>query len=146
MDLMTRARSQADRLLATVTLLAGLLVLTLGWYGVSGTPYPAEQLPYLISGGIGALFLLGLSATLWLSADLRDEWRKLDRIERAIRETPWEDGQHAVESYRPVDVSSGAVPDTVSDTDAADADAPTARLDRQNGGREPSSVSAGDRV
>ncbi|MBA0126553.1 hypothetical protein H0B56_13460 [Haloechinothrix sp. YIM 98757] len=86
MDLVTRAGSQWDRLLAAAALIAGVVVLTLGWYRVSGTPYPAEQLPYIISAGLGGLFLLGASATLWLSADLHDEWRKLDRIERAIRE------------------------------------------------------------
>jgi hypothetical protein len=32
------------------------------------------------------MFLIGMAAMLWLSADLRDEWRKLDRIEAAIRE------------------------------------------------------------
>lgn len=86
MDLMTKLRSQWDRLLAGVAAVAGALVLVLGWVGVSGSAYPAEQLPYIISGGIGGLFLLGLSSALWLSADLHDEWRKLDRIERAIRE------------------------------------------------------------
>jgi hypothetical protein len=40
--------------------------------------------PYLISAGLGGLYLLGVSTALWLSADLRDEWRKLDRIEKAI--------------------------------------------------------------
>lgn len=84
MDLMTRLRSQADRTLAVVAGLAGGVVLIIGWLGVSGTAYPAEQLPYLISGGIGGLFLLGVSTALWLSADLHDEWRKLDRIEQAI--------------------------------------------------------------
>lgn len=87
MDLMTRVRSQWDRLLAFVAVLAGVTVLILGWVGVSGTAYPAEQLPYIISGGIGGLFLLGLSSVLWLSADLHDEWRKLDRIEQAIRQS-----------------------------------------------------------
>lgn len=131
MDLMTRARSQWDRLLAVATLLAGVLVLILGWYGLSGTPYPAEQLPYLISGGIGALFLLGVSATLWLSADLRDEWRKLDRIERAIRETPWQDAAD-------VSATSGVGHDGVQDQ------APTAHLDRQNGDRTQE-LAVGDR-
>lgn len=84
MDIMTKLRSQWDRSLAVATALAGVVVLVIGWLGVSGTPYPAEQLPYVISGGIGGLFLLGVSSALWLSADLRDEWRKLDRIERAI--------------------------------------------------------------
>lgn len=87
MDVMTWARSQWDRLTAAAALAAGVVLLVRGWYGVSGTAYPAEQLPYLISGGIGGLLLLGISAALWLSADLHDEWRKLDRIEQAIRET-----------------------------------------------------------
>lgn len=84
MDVMTKLRSQTDRTLAVVAGLAGVVVLIIGWLGVSGTAYPAEQLPYIISGGIGALFLLGMSTALWLSADLHDEWRKLDRIEQAI--------------------------------------------------------------
>ncbi|MFF3490025.1 hypothetical protein ACFYWS_01630 [Streptomyces sp. NPDC002795] len=85
MDLVTRIRSQWDRLTAALTALAGAVTLVLGWRGVSGTPYPAEQLPYVVSAGLGSLFLLGLSSALWLSADLRDEWRKLDRIEQALR-------------------------------------------------------------
>jgi hypothetical protein len=61
-------------------------MLILGWVGVSGTSYTAKQMPYMASNGLGGLFLLGTGAMLWLSADLRDEWRKLDRIEAAIRE------------------------------------------------------------
>ena len=30
------------------------------------------------------MFILGLGALCWLSADLRDEWTKLDRIEDAL--------------------------------------------------------------
>ncbi|MET7617945.1 hypothetical protein [Streptomyces sp. NPDC005408] len=85
MDIVTRVRSQWDRLTAAATAVGGAVVLVSGWRGVSGTAYVAEQVPYVISAGIGGLFLLGVSSALWLSADLRDEWRKLDRIERAIR-------------------------------------------------------------
>lgn len=84
MNVNTLLRTQRDRLGASIAALAAVVTLILGWYGVSGTAYPAEQLPYIISGGIGSLFLLGVSSLLWLSADLQDEWRKLDRIERAI--------------------------------------------------------------
>ena len=91
MDLMTKARTQWDRLLGAATLMSGVVGLIIGWLGVSGTPYPAEQLPYIISAGVGGLFLLGVSAVLWLSADLHDEWRKLDRIEQAIRATEFND-------------------------------------------------------
>jgi hypothetical protein len=30
------------------------------------------------------VFLVALASTLWLSADLRDEWRKLDRLEQRM--------------------------------------------------------------
>jgi hypothetical protein len=59
---------------------AGAVALIVGWVGVSGSGYPAAQLPYIISGGVGGVFLLGLGAMLWISADLRDEWIKLDDV------------------------------------------------------------------
>lgn len=92
MDIVTRIRSQWDRLTAAATALVGAATLVVGWRGVSGTPYPAEQLPYVVSAGLGSLFLLGISTALWLSADLRDEWRKLDRIEQALRAAGGVDG------------------------------------------------------
>ena len=74
-------RVQWDRVGAVGAALVGLAALALGWAGVSGTPHIAGQLPYFISGGLVALFFLGMAVTLWLSADLRDEWREL----RALR-------------------------------------------------------------
>jgi hypothetical protein len=74
--------------------LAGVITLFVGWLGVSETAYTAKQLPYIAGCGLGGIFLLGLGAMLWLSADLRDEWRKLDLIEAAIRES----GVSALES------------------------------------------------
>ncbi|HWE65083.1 MAG TPA: hypothetical protein VG298_00420 [Acidimicrobiales bacterium] len=73
-----------DRVGAWGLVIAGIVLLIVGYFGVSGTVFPAEQLPFVISGGIGGLCALGLGCALWLSADLRDEWRKLDRIEAAI--------------------------------------------------------------
>lgn len=89
---MTHLKHQWDRVTAIVTALVGVVALILGWFGVSGSAYPAQQMPYIISAGIGALFLLGVSAALWLSADLHDEWRKLDRIEKAILSTGLDGG------------------------------------------------------
>jgi hypothetical protein len=77
---------QWDRLASWVAVGLGAIVLLVGWVGVSGTPYVFEQVPYVVSGGIGGLFLLGLGAVMWISADLRDEWRKLDSLEEALRE------------------------------------------------------------
>lgn len=81
---MTFLRTQWDRVGAWVLVAAGALALLLGWIGVSGTAYPTEQVPYIISGGLVGIFLLGAGAMLWISADLRDAWRKLDGIERAL--------------------------------------------------------------
>lgn len=85
MDLLSWAKLQWDRLGAWACVAAGAIALIVGWVGMSSTAYPAEQLPYMLSGGLGGMFLLGLGAMLWLSADLRDEWRKLDLIQDELR-------------------------------------------------------------
>jgi hypothetical protein len=81
MNLLRWVRLQWDRTAAGVCVIAGAVALILGWHGVAKETLTAQQLPYLVSGGIGGLFLLGLGGILWLSADLRDEWRKLDDLE-----------------------------------------------------------------
>ena len=73
-----------DRAAAVALIAAGAVALILGWVGVSGEAFPAKQLPYLISGGIAGVFILGVGTLCWLSADMRDEWTKLDRIETAL--------------------------------------------------------------
>lgn len=77
-------RSQWDRVAGLVCVAAGAIALLVGYLGVSGTLDTGEQLPYVVSGGMVGLFLLGVGALLWLSADLRDEWRKLDAIDRHL--------------------------------------------------------------
>lgn len=84
MEFLNYARYQWDRVAGAVAVALGAMCLLLGWVGVSGTAYPAEQLPYIVSGGLFGLFLLGVGGVLWLSADLRDEWRKLDEIQQQL--------------------------------------------------------------
>ena len=84
MNLVSLAKKQWDRSAAIVFTVIGMIALIKGWLGVRGTPVLAEQTRYIVSGGIGAVFFLGVGATLWLSGDLRDEWRKLDRIEESL--------------------------------------------------------------
>lgn len=81
-------RTQWDRALAVGLLLVGVVVLVIGWYGVSDVPFAAQQIPYVLSAGIGGVFLLGAAGTLWLSADLQDEWRKLHQLEQAVSALP----------------------------------------------------------
>jgi hypothetical protein len=84
MELFKWLRLQWDRVLGATAVITGAVALLTGWSKVSATPYPAEQIPYVVSAGLGGLFLLGVGATLWHSADLRDEWRKLDRLEEKL--------------------------------------------------------------
>ena len=79
-------RNQWDRAGAWLCVIAGAVALVVGYFGVSGTLEIGKQLPYVVSGGMAGLFLLGLGALLWVSADLRDEWRKLDAIDRHLLE------------------------------------------------------------
>jgi hypothetical protein len=81
-------RVQWDRALAIALTVLGAIAVIIGWIGVSGALVPSQQLPFIISGGIGGLFILGIAAAVWISADLHDEWRKLDRLEEVLRTPP----------------------------------------------------------
>ncbi|HEX3605015.1 MAG TPA: hypothetical protein VH134_03755 [Candidatus Dormibacteraeota bacterium] len=84
--ILTILRSEWDRAAALGALALGVAAMVNGWVGVSGTAYSAEQMPYIVGGGLVGIFLLGVAAVLWLSADLRDEWRKLaDLDDRLVR-------------------------------------------------------------
>jgi hypothetical protein len=93
MTFLTFLKTQWDRTAGVVSVVAGAVVLLLGWIGVSNTGYVSEQLPYIVSGGLFGVFLLAVGGLLWLSADLRDEWRELRAIrlrldEQATSESP----------------------------------------------------------
>ncbi len=83
-DLVQWVRNQSDRVVSWACIVLGVVCLIAGWVGVSATAFPGEQMPYVVSGGLAGIFLLGLGGVLWLSADLRDEWRELSRLERAV--------------------------------------------------------------
>ena len=78
-------KNQWDRTIAVVAVLIGAVAILIGWLGASDATLTTEQLPYLASGAVFGLFALGIGATLWLSADLRDEWRKLEEINQGLQ-------------------------------------------------------------
>ncbi len=83
--LVTWLRAQWDRVAAVVLLVAGAILVIAGYFSVSGADAIDDQLSYLASGGVAGLFCLGLGASLLISANLGDEWRKLDELVKAVR-------------------------------------------------------------
>ena len=112
-------KQQWDRVLALLAAAIGALSLVLGWVGVSGVSLVTQQIPYLISGAVVGLVAFGVASTLWISADLRDEWAKLDDIYRAVNDQPRvENGPAedaaAVEDPGPVDLTQERSPLTTT--------------------------------
>lgn len=88
----------------------GLVALFLGWYGASGTPIVAKQVPYLASDGVLAVVLIAIGNRIFLINDLRRDSGRLDRLEQMVAEL------HAVLLTRT---------DAVADTAAANGRAST---------------------
>ena len=86
MEIVKYVRLQWDRAAAVIALVAAVVALLIGYLGTAHTEYIAKQIPYLISGGLVGMMLLTVAAVLWISADLRDEWRVMHRQNEAIRQ------------------------------------------------------------
>ncbi len=70
--------------LGSLLTVLGALALFLGWYGVSGTPVPAKQMPYLVSGGLTGVALVVLAAAFFATEDVRRRFAHLERMERKV--------------------------------------------------------------
>jgi hypothetical protein len=77
-------RAQGDRALAVVFTGAGAVVLFFGYLGTRHAVLVEQQMPYIISGGLVGIFLLAVGGVLWLSADLRDDWRELRELKTQV--------------------------------------------------------------
>ena len=97
---------------------------------MSGTGLAAQQNPYLISGGLGGLGLIAIGCTIWISADLQDEWRRLDSLEERL---------HELTSTR--NQSDAAAADTTTDASPGPSTTPMdGQTARQNGRAVPAST------
>lgn len=89
---------------------AGILLLLLGWYGVSGTRDTAQQLAYFISGGLIGTGLLGSGIAMLIAyehvADRATLERLLDRIDRLEYgiATEFDELRHELAPSRPASV------------------------------------------
>ena len=64
----------------------GVVFIIVGYLGVSREALVAKQLPYLISGGIGGIALVGVGAVFLGTEDIRRDSGRLDRLEAMVNE------------------------------------------------------------
>ena len=72
--------------LGWILLAAGAVLLLVGYLGVSREALPGKQIPYLVSGGIGGMFLAVLGAYFLGTQELRRDSGRLDRLEGMVEE------------------------------------------------------------
>jgi hypothetical protein len=65
---------------------AGFLLVLIGYLGISRESIVAKQLPYLISGGIGGIALVGFGAMLVGTEDLKRTHERIDRLEALVED------------------------------------------------------------
>lgn len=69
-------------------IVAGFVVIALGWYGAARLDYPQGQIPYVISGGLSGLGLVGAGLTLVIVMESRRDrallGAKLDAVLDAL--------------------------------------------------------------
>ncbi|HVV74822.1 MAG TPA: hypothetical protein VHC43_02225 [Mycobacteriales bacterium] len=72
--------------LGYVFIVAGLIALFVGWWGVSGTALVAKQLPYIASAGLVGVVLVAIGNRIFMTNDLRRDSGRLDRLEQMVAE------------------------------------------------------------
>lgn len=70
-------RDHARQLVAGTLVVAALVVLTIGYANIRDEIHVAAQMPYVLTGGIGALILTGLGMVVLRS---QDDKNVLDRL------------------------------------------------------------------
>jgi hypothetical protein len=90
----------------------GIIVVLLGWYGASQTPYVFEQVPYLISGGLLGVGLVFLGAffyfTHWVTQLVKEHRVQSVAVVEALQRLQDEVSRQAAPSV-PVAVSANGV-------------------------------------
>ena|SRR5947209_2169617 len=100
MDLKVWLRSNWERSLGVVCIVAGAVATLCAYLGVRSSRFLTEDLSYLISGGVGGLLLIGVGATLLVTANLHVMRRDLLRAAEVVR-TSQERGVADVSDRRP---------------------------------------------
>jgi len=82
--LVTIVRAQWEHALGCLLAASGLVLMLIGMRQVADAKSLVDQLSFLMSTGVFGLGLVAVGVGVFLSGDLHDEWRRLDRIEAAM--------------------------------------------------------------
>src|SRR5438270_12898376 len=74
------------RAAAALLTVAGLVAVLVGYLGVRDQSHIELQLPYLISGGLGGLVLMGLGALVLIQYQLRVQARRFAEVTHVLDE------------------------------------------------------------
>ena len=85
MDVLTWLRSNWERLAGLACLVGGAVATGLAYLGVRSSRYLTEDLSYIMSGGIGGLFLVGVGALLLITGRLHVLRQELLRAAETAR-------------------------------------------------------------
>ena len=115
----------------------GALAILVGYFGLADRVLVAEQLPYLISGGVGGMALVVVGGVLLATQDVRRDAERLDQFEAAISELQEKvDDLHRVLLRRP-DEPDVDEPDAAVENRPADKSGEAAGNGSGRGGRRP---------
>ncbi|MFP5254467.1 MAG: hypothetical protein ACLGI8_01280 [Acidimicrobiia bacterium] len=98
----------------------GVIVVLLGWWGASHTPYVFEQLPYLISGGLLGLGMVFLGAFLyfahWMTQLVKEQRAQSSAVLEALQALTEQVAASGRSTRRAsgASVSNGSVPDAAA--------------------------------
>ncbi len=81
MDGVSWLRTQWDRALAWSLIVLGAVLVGIGGLQSRAAWTVADQLSFMLSAGLGGMLAIAAGATLLISAGLRDEWRRLHRLQ-----------------------------------------------------------------
>ena len=74
------------RATGALLVVAGLVGVCIGWFGVSGTDAVWKQIPFVVSGGIGGSALIGLGVALILTFEHARDRQQVEALMARIQE------------------------------------------------------------
>lgn len=70
-----------DRTVGAFLTIMGITFIVVGLVRLTDSVTLAETIAYIVSGGIGGIVMLGSGVALLTTAQIRDQWDTIDRVQ-----------------------------------------------------------------